>query len=214
MDASAVLHLVSCLPGSRHSQAGKQVLLLLYLLLLAAVLSYVCECHVHQSDGFGLVDGLHWTVADSHDTHHRCKVLQVIVYETASPICELFSNLQVDGATVVTTLTISVVWIIYSMIPPYLLIHYTWIGRGTTLQFMCRVAFVLSFVTSICAMLLLWAVYPKDYDFGAATKVGGPCPLPCVCPYVAVSIVVLCSPPAVSCDVCAVSDSRLVPLTE
>ena len=71
----------------------------------------------------------------------------------------------------VTTLTISVVWIIYSMIPPYLLIHYTWIGRGTTLQFMCRVAFVLSFVTSICAMLLLWAVYPKDYDFGSATKV-------------------------------------------
>ena len=77
----------------------------------------------------------------------------------------------------VTTLTISVVWIIYSMIPPYLLIHYTWIGRGTTLQFMCRVAFVLSFVTSICAMLLLWAVYPRDYDFGSATKVR----LSCAC---------------------------------
>ena len=77
----------------------------------------------------------------------------------------------------VTTLTISVVWIIYSMIPPYLLIHYTWIGRGTTLQFMCRVAFVLSFVISICAMLLLWAVYPKDYDFGSATKVR----LQCIC---------------------------------
>ena len=61
------------------------------------------------------------------------------------------------------------------MIPPYLLIHYTWIGRGTTLQFMCRVAFVLSFVTSICAMLLLWAVYPRDYDFGSATKVRHGC---------------------------------------
>lgn len=79
--------------------------------------------------------------------------------------------MQINGATVVTTLTISVVWIVYSMIPPYLLIHYTWIGRGTTLQFMCRVAFVLSFATSIAAMLLLWAVYPKDYDFGASTKV-------------------------------------------
>ena len=61
------------------------------------------------------------------------------------------------------------------MIPPYLLIHYTWIGRGTTLQFMCRVAFVLSFATSIAAMLLLWAVYPKDYDFGASTKVRTMC---------------------------------------
>ena len=85
--------------------------------------------------------------------------------------------LQVDGAQVITTLTISVVWIVYSMIPPYLLIHYTWVGRGTTLQFMCRVAFVLSFATSICAMLLLWAVYPKDYDFGSATKVNA-WPLP------------------------------------
>ena len=111
----------------------------------------------------------------------------------------------------ITTLTISVVWIVYSMIPPYLLIHYTWIGRGTTLQFMCRVAFVLSFVTSICAMLLLWLVYPKDYDFGSATKVGGARPLICVCLCVAVTMLVVCSPSAVLCDGYAVSVSRPMP---
>jgi len=38
---------------------------------------------------------------------------------------------------------------------------------------------VLSFVTSICAMLLLWAVYPKDYDFGSATKVRLCCAVLC-----------------------------------
>ena len=43
-----------------------------------------------------------------------------------------------SGPTVVTTLAISVVWIVYGIIPPYLLAHYTLIGRGTTLQFMCR----------------------------------------------------------------------------
>lgn len=102
--------------------------------------------------------------------YHSCSVaaMQHSTQLSAELYCAV---VQINGATVVTTLTISVVWIVYSMIPPYLLIHYTWIGRGTTLQFMCRVAFVLSFVTSICAVGLLWAVYPKDYDFGASNKV-------------------------------------------
>ena len=43
-----------------------------------------------------------------------------------------------SGPSVVTTLAISVVWIVYGIIPPYLLAHYTFIGRGSTLQFMCR----------------------------------------------------------------------------
>lgn len=34
----------------------------------------------------------------------------------------------------------------------------------------CRVAFVVHYACGIAALLLLWAVYPKDYDFGAAAK--------------------------------------------
>lgn len=45
-----------------------------------------------------------------------------------------------SGPSVITTLAISVVWIVYGIIPPYLLAHYSLIGRGTTLQFMCRYA--------------------------------------------------------------------------
>lgn len=52
------------------------------------------------------------------------------------------SGLQINGPTVITTLSISLVWIIYAAIPCYLVLHYTWIGRGTTLQFMCRVCFL------------------------------------------------------------------------
>ena len=40
----------------------------------------------------------------------------------------------------ITTLAISVVWIVYSMIPPILLLWYTFIGRGTTLKLLCRCA--------------------------------------------------------------------------
>lgn len=83
--------------------------------------------------------------------------------------------LQIAGPTVITTLSISIVWIIYSAIPAYLVIHYTWVGRGTTLQFMCRVAFLLSYASGLCAILLLWGVYPKTYDFSQATNVSMAC---------------------------------------
>jgi len=46
----------------------------------------------------------------------------------------------VNGPTVITTLAISVVWIVYALIPPFLLIWYTFIGRGGTLKFWCRCA--------------------------------------------------------------------------
>jgi len=45
---------------------------------------------------------------------------------------------QVRGPSVITTLAISVAWIVYSMIPPLLLLWYTFIGRGTTLKLLCR----------------------------------------------------------------------------
>ena len=34
----------------------------------------------------------------------------------------------------------SLLWIVYNMIPPYLLIHYTFIGRGSTLNFVSKCA--------------------------------------------------------------------------
>ncbi len=72
------------------------------------------------------------------------------------------------GPSVVTTLSISVVWILYGMIPSFLLLWYTFIGRGSTLAFMCRACFVLSYACSLLALMLLWAVYPAEFDYGAA----------------------------------------------
>ncbi len=47
-------------------------------------------------------------------------------------------SLPRSGANKETTLIVSLLWIIYNMIPPYLLIHYTFIGRGSTLNFMSK----------------------------------------------------------------------------
>ena len=44
----------------------------------------------------------------------------------------------------ITTLTLSLIWIVYSIIPQYLLIHYAYVGRGTTLRLGCTIGFYLS----------------------------------------------------------------------
>ncbi|KAK9904260.1 hypothetical protein WJX75_007984 [Coccomyxa subellipsoidea] len=69
------------------------------------------------------------------------------------------------GPTVVTTLSISLVWIIYSAIPPYLLLHYNFIGRGATLRWACTLCFLISSLCGIAAITLLWLVYPTQYDY-------------------------------------------------
>ena len=37
-----------------------------------------------------------------------------------------------------TTLLVSLLWMVFNMIPSYLLLHYTFIGKGTTLKIMAR----------------------------------------------------------------------------
>ena len=71
----------------------------------------------------------------------------------------------VNSASIQNTLAISLVWIVYNMIPQYLLIHYTWVGRGATLQFVCRIAFIATTVLGIAAMVLIWLFYPINYDY-------------------------------------------------
>ena len=65
-----------------------------------------------------------------------------------------------QGTGIVTTLSLSLVWIVYSIIPQYLLLHYTWIGRGTTLRMACKIGFYVSSLAAACAIILLWLVYP------------------------------------------------------
>ena len=54
----------------------------------------------------------------------------------------------------ITTLTLSLIWIVYSIIPQYLLIHYAYVGRGTTLRLACTVGFYLSTVAGGTELLL------------------------------------------------------------
>lgn len=77
------------------------------------------------------------------------------------PDCLFPLQVITQGSGVITTLTLSLVWIVYSIIPQYLLLHYTWIGRGTTLRYACQIGFYISSLCAFCAIILLWLVYPK-----------------------------------------------------
>ena len=71
------------------------------------------------------------------------------------------------GPTVVTTLSISLVWIIYASVPPYLLLHYAWVHRpdgriAASLRYACWVLWLVSSFCGVAAILLLWLVYPKQ----------------------------------------------------
>lgn len=70
-------------------------------------------------------------------------------------------NKVINDGKIITTLSISLVWIFYSIIPPYLLLHYHFIGKGHTLRYASRIAYILSFFCVAAALVLLWLVYPR-----------------------------------------------------
>lgn len=77
----------------------------------------------------------------------------------------------IAGATVKTTLLVSLVWMLFNMIPFYLLLHYTFIGRGSTLKLMSKILMLASFVLGIMALGFIWWLYPKELDYtGALNK--------------------------------------------
>ncbi len=53
-------------------------------------------------------------------------------------------------------------WIIYSAIPPLLLVVYRFLGRGTFLSWLCWLSFLVSSACGFLAILLLWNVYPAE----------------------------------------------------
>ena len=53
-------------------------------------------------------------------------------------------------------------WIIYSAIPPLLLVVYRFLGRGSFLSWLCWLSFLVSSACGFLAILLLWNVYPAE----------------------------------------------------
>jgi hypothetical protein len=55
-------------------------------------------------------------------------------------------------------------------VPPFLALYYAAIARGPSLAWLCRIGLVLSMLAGLAAVLLMWVLYPINYDYGQALK--------------------------------------------
>lgn len=69
------------------------------------------------------------------------------------------------GATISSPLAISIIWAIYAVIPHFLVLFYALISRDTLLKYICWMSIVISFGCGILAVILMWTLFPAQYDF-------------------------------------------------
>ena len=60
------------------------------------------------------------------------------------------------GAVIISPLLISIIWCLYNMIPPFLVLTYACFGRKHVLSFFCFLAMVASSAALICSIGLVW----------------------------------------------------------
>lgn len=62
-------------------------------------------------------------------------------------------------------LVLSILWTFYNMVPFYLILHYAYIGRNTSLKWACWVGMVLMMIAGILSIFLVWFLMPQSYDY-------------------------------------------------
>lgn len=72
------------------------------------------------------------------------------------------------GGVLNTPLAISLIFMIYNLLPQYLLLQYASFRPRMFFNTVCRVAMVLSTFLGIFGLVLIWILYPKSYDYKSA----------------------------------------------
>ena len=60
------------------------------------------------------------------------------------------------GAVIISPLLISIIWCLYNMIPPFLVLTYACFGRKHVLSFFCFWAMIASTASIVCSLGLVW----------------------------------------------------------
>lgn len=68
-------------------------------------------------------------------------------------------------ASINLPLVISILFAFYNSIPYYLVLHYAYIGRKTSLKVACLIAMILQWVVQVLAIILIWVLLPRAYDY-------------------------------------------------
>ena len=78
----------------------------------------------------------------------------------------------IRGEVTDTPLAISIIFICYNMIPLYLLIQYAIYRQAPIYNLICRIMMFSSTALSLLGVVLVWLLYPRAYDYGAALANG------------------------------------------
>ena len=70
------------------------------------------------------------------------------------PAC--FRTQVFTGAVIISPLLISIIWCLYNMIPPVLVLTYACFGRKHVLSFLSFLAMVASGAALVCSLGLVW----------------------------------------------------------
>jgi len=72
------------------------------------------------------------------------------------------------GGVLDTPLAISLIFMIYNLIPQYLLLQYASFRPRMFFNAMCKLAMLLSTALVILGVVLVWVLYPKSYNYKSA----------------------------------------------
>lgn len=72
-----------------------------------------------------------------------------------------------NGGVVDTPLTISLIYLVYNMVPQYLLLQYAAFDQQCFFNAVCKVCMLLTTAFAMFGIVLIWVLYPSSYDYSS-----------------------------------------------
>ncbi len=77
------------------------------------------------------------------------------------------------GAVIISPLLISIIWCLYNMIPPVLVLTYACFGRKRVLSFLSFLAMVATSAALVCSISLVWWIQVKPLTGRLSGRLSG-----------------------------------------
>ena len=74
-------------------------------------------------------------------------------------------HIQILGLARAAATGVSILWALYNCIGPYLLMHYTWLGRGHSLRRAATAGMLAAAAVLAAATAVVWFLTPAQYNY-------------------------------------------------
>ncbi|PRW56955.1 Six-hairpin glycosidase [Chlorella sorokiniana] len=91
-----------------------------------------------------------------------------VLFFTSSLVCLIFGLVHFFRGPLDTPLAISLIFMVYNIIPQFLLLQYVVYRKPLVFNAVCKLAMLLSTAVLILGVVLVWLLYPRSYDYKQA----------------------------------------------